>query len=129
MTETLFVMLGMAIWAFFSYIFNTAKQLIYLRQVEKIALLMLSTVIADIEYIKVLKYKTMQEEGIDDNKRKRIQNSEEQTLKQWKDLAIRNMISVYPDKFKRHLQYYNWSTAIDWLQTETDRSKYGRRKK
>tara|TARA_R100000008_G_C3565415_1_gene158845 strand:+ start:321 stop:707 length:387 start_codon:yes stop_codon:yes gene_type:complete len=128
MTEALYVILGMAIWGFFSYIFNAARQLFYLRQTEKIAILMLATVIEDIEYIKMLKYKTMEEQDVHENKIKVARNLDEENLKRWKDMSIKNLISVYPRKLRGTVKYHDWKSAINWLQAQAQRSSNGRRK-
>ena len=126
MIEALYVISGMALWAFISWVINIGRRLFYFRQAEKVSILMLSTAIQDLEYIKMLKWKTMVEQGVDENKIKTTKNIEEETMKRLKDMAIKNLIDVYPKQFRGVVKYHDWKTAINWLQEQTKRGGHVR---
>ena len=124
MNEALYVIMGMAIWAMITMAFGVCAAIAYIKQVEKTALVMLATVIQDIEYIKMLKYKTMVEEEVNENTIKVTKNIDEENFRRWKEVTIKNLISVYPDKYKSTIKYHDWKSAMEWLQAQTKRGKH-----
>ena len=98
------------------------------RQVEKNCLIMLASVAESISYIQSIKFQTMTDLKLDENLVKRTQNIDEHNFKMWRDSAVKNLHSSYPERFKDEAKYYDWKTAMDFLdkvyhQNRIDKSK------
>ena len=98
------------------------------RQVEKNCLIMLASVAESISYIQSIKFQTMTDLKLDENLVKRTQNIDEHNFKMWKNSAVKNLHSSYPERFKDEAKYYDWKTAMDFLdkvyhQNRIDKSK------
>ena len=85
------------------------------RQVEKNCLIMLASVAESISYIQSIKFQTMTDLKLDENLVKRTQNIDEHNFKMWKNSAVKNLHSSYPERFKDEAKYYDWKTAMDFL--------------
>ena len=85
------------------------------RQVEKNCLIMLASVAESISYIQSIKFQTMTDLKLDENLVKRTQNIDEHNFKMWKNSAVKNLHSSYPERFKDEAKYYDWNTAMDFL--------------
>ena len=46
---------------------------------------------------------------------KLTKNIDEQNFNQWKQAAINNLHSAYPDNFKKMPKYYSWKQAMKFL--------------
>ena len=77
---------------------------LYIREVEKSALIMLATAAESIAFIQSIKYKTMKEMGISTD-----------TIQSTKNSAVSKLLAAYPEKFKGLKRYVDWNTAMDFL--------------
>ena len=85
------------------------------REVEKNCLLMFASVAESVAYIQSIKFQTMKDLKLDENLIKRTQNIDEHNFKMWKDSAVKNLHSSYPERFKDEAKYYDWKTAMKFL--------------
>ena len=85
------------------------------KEVEKNCLLMFASVAESVSYIQSIKFQTMTDLKLDENLIKRTQNIDEHNFKMWKNSAVKNLHSSYPDRFKDEAKYYDWKTAMDFL--------------
>ena len=85
------------------------------KEVEKNCLLMFASVAESVAYIQSIKFQTMKDLKLDENLIKRTQNIDEHNFKMWKNSAVKNLHSSYPDRFKDEAKYYDWKTAMDFL--------------
>jgi hypothetical protein len=85
------------------------------REVEKNCLLMFASVAESVAYIQSIKFETMKDLKLDENLIKRTQNIDEHNFKMWKNSAVKNLHSSYPERFKDEAKYYDWKTAMDFL--------------
>ena len=85
------------------------------REVEKDCLFMLASVSETVAYIQTIKEKTMIDLKIDEKVIERTKSIDEHNFSRWKEAAINNLHSSYPDKFKSLPKYYDWETAMDFL--------------
>jgi len=85
------------------------------KEVEKNCLLMFASVAESVAYIQSIKFQTMTDLKLDENLIKRTQNIDEHNFKMWKNSAVKNLHSSYPDRFKGEAKYYDWKTAMDFL--------------
>mgnify|MGYP003628720590 FL=1 len=98
------------------------------KEVEKNCLMMFASVAESVAYIQSIKFQTMTDLKLDENLIKRTQNIDEHNFKMWKNSAVKNLHSSYPERFKQQAKYYDWKTAMDFLdkvyhQNRIDKSK------
>jgi hypothetical protein len=92
------------------------------KEVEKNCLVMLASAAESVAF------QTMTDLKLDENLIKRTQNIDEHNFKMWRDSAVKNLHSSYPRIFKDEAKYYDWKTAMDFLdrvyhQNRIDKSK------
>jgi len=85
------------------------------KEVEKNCLMMFASVAESVAYIQSIKFQTMTDLKLDENLVKRTQNIDEHNFKMWKNSAVKNLHSSYPERFKDEAKYYDWKTAMDFL--------------
>ena len=85
------------------------------KKVEKDCLIMFASVAESVAYIQSIKFQTMKDLKLDENLIKRTQNIDEHNFKMWKNSAVKNLHSSYPERFKDEAKYYDWKTAMDFL--------------
>ena len=85
------------------------------KEVEKNCLMMFASVAESVSYIQSIKFQTMTDLKLDENLIKRTQNIDEHNFKTWRDSAVKNLHSSYPERFKDEAKYYDWNTAMDFL--------------
>jgi len=85
------------------------------KEVEKNCLLMFASVAESVAYIQSIKFQTMKDLKLDENLIKRTQNIDEHNFKMWKDSAVKNLHASYPERFKDEAKYYDWKTAMNFL--------------
>ena len=98
------------------------------KEVEKNCLMMFASVAESVAYIQSIKFQTMTDLKLEENVIKRTQNIDEHNFKMWKNSAVKNLHASYPDRFKDEAKYYDWKTAMDFLdkvyhQNRIDKSK------
>ena len=85
------------------------------KEVEKNCLLMFASVAESVSYIQSIKFQTMKDLDLDENLIKRTQNIDEHNFKMWKNAAVKNLHTSYPERFKHEAKYYDWKTAMKFL--------------
>ena len=88
---------------------------LYIREVEKNALVMLATVAESIAYIQTIKYNSMKDLDVPESTIKLTKNIDDYNFDKWKNAAVSNLLAAYPEKYKSFPRYVDWSTAMDFL--------------
>jgi len=88
---------------------------VMIREAERSCLIMLATAAESVAYIQSIKFSTMEQIGLEENTVKLTKNIDEQNFNQWKQAAINNLHSAYPDNFKKMPKYYSWKQAMKFL--------------
>ena len=88
---------------------------LYIREVEKNALIMLATSAESIAFIQSIKYRTMKENGISADTIQSTKNIDDYNFSAWKNSAVSKLLAAYPEKFKGLKRYVDWNTAMDFL--------------
>jgi len=88
---------------------------LYIREVEKNALVMLATSAESISYIQTIKYNTMKDLGVSENLIKTTKNVDDYNFDKWKNSAVSNLLAAYPERFRSFPRYVDWTTAMDLL--------------
>lgn len=88
---------------------------VMIREAERSCLIMLATAAESVAYIQSIKFSTMEQLGLEENTIKLTKNIDEQNFNQWKQAAINNLHSAYPDNFKKMPKYYSWKQAMSFL--------------
>jgi hypothetical protein len=99
------------------------------KEVEKNCLMMFASVAESIAYIQSIKFQTMTDLKLEENVIKRTQNLDEHNFKMWKDSAVKNLHSSYPERFKQEAKYYDWKTAMDFLDRVYHQNRIDKNKK
>jgi len=88
---------------------------LYIREVEKNALVMLATVAESIAYIQTVKYNTMKEMDIPEKTIKNTKNIDDYNFQAWKNSAVSNLLAAYPPKYRSFAKYIDWNSAMKFL--------------
>ena len=99
------------------------------KEVEKNCLMMFASVAESVAYIQSIKFQTMTDLKLDENLVKRTQNIDEHNFKTWKEAAVKNLHASYPERFKDEAKYYNWKTAMDFLDKVYHQNRIDKNKK
>lgn len=110
--NALLIILGMIFHRIVSSVLVYGKAFTLTKGVEHACLKMLGGIAADIEFIKIMKQKTIEcaAENCSDLK---IQNNLDlHDIKVWKRLVINGMLSDYPEKFRTSIKFNDWNSAM-----------------
>jgi len=99
------------------------------KEVEKNCLMMFASVAESVAYIQSIKFQTMKDLKIEENVIKRTQNIDEHNFKMWKNSAVKNLHASYPERFKNEDKYYDWNTAMDFLDRVYQQNRIDKNKK
>ena len=99
------------------------------KEVEKNCLMMFASVAESVAYIQSIKFQTMTDLKLEENVIKRTQNLDEHNFKMWKNSAVKNLHSSYPERFKQEAKYYDWNTAMDFLDRVYQQNRIDKNKK
>ena len=88
---------------------------LYIREVEKNALIMLATSAESIAFIQSIKYRTMKENGISADTIQSTKNIDDYNFSAWKNSAVSKLLAAYPEKYRSLKRYVDWNTAMDFL--------------
>jgi hypothetical protein len=94
---------------------NLGRIALYVREVEKSALVMLATVAESIAFIQTIKYRTMKEMGIPEHTIRATKNMDDYNFDAWKNSAVSNLLAAYPERLKSMARYVDWKTAMKLL--------------
>ena len=99
------------------------------KEVEKNCLMMFASVAESVAYIQSIKFQTMTDLKLEENVIKRTQNIDEHNFKMWKNSAVKNLHASYPERFKDEDKYYDWKTAMDFLDKVYHQNRIDKNKK
>ena len=99
------------------------------KEVEKNCLMMFASVAESVAYIQSIKFQTMTDLKLEENVIKRTQNIDEHNFKMWKNSAVKNLHASYPERFKDEDKYYDWKTAMDFLDKVYQQNRIDKNKK
>jgi hypothetical protein len=99
------------------------------KEVEKNCLMMLASVAESIAYIQSIKFQTMKDLELDENTIKLTKNVDQHNFDRWKSAAVNNLHLSYPKLFKHQAKYYDWSTAMDFLDKVYRQNRIDKNKK
>ena len=88
---------------------------LYIREVEKNALVMLYSAAESIAYIQTVKYIAMKEFDLSENTIKTTKNVDDYNFNAWKNAAVSNLLAAYPEKYKFFARYVDWPSAMSML--------------
>ena len=113
----------------FSILMTLGQLGLMVKEVEKNCLMMFASVAESVAYIQSIKFQTMTDLKLDENLVKRTQNIDEHNFKMWKNSAVKNLHASYPDRFKDEAKYYDWKTAMDFLDRVYQQNRIDKNKK
>jgi hypothetical protein len=108
-------LVGAAVCYVLYFIWDLGQIGLYLKEVEKSALVMLATTAESIAYIQTIKYQTMKDLELPDNLIKTTKNVDDYNFNSWKNSAVSNLLAAYPERFKSFPRYVDWATAMKVL--------------
>ena len=117
-----FVVLGFTAGVFSSFYLTRFFEVVHmwrlLREVTAHLLLMCVGIIEDVEFLKELKRKQMNECGFTPEQIKKFQEVDERTLTNWKDTVILALVTKVPRPFRSMMPFNTWHEAMAFLRTE-----------
>jgi|TARA_R110002124_G_scaffold142082_1_gene306895 hypothetical protein len=113
----------------FSILMTLGQLGLMVKEVEKNCLMMFASVAESVAYIQSIKFQTMTDLKLEENVIKRTQNIDEHNFKMWKNSAVKNLHASYPDRFKDEAKYYDWKTAMDFLDRVYQQNRIDKNKK
>ena len=78
---------------------------------------MVSKISNDVEFLRGIKYQVLKESGVSEGKLEVAKTVDEQIMKSWRELVIRNIITSFPDSYRANLNYQDWSGADKYLKS------------
>jgi len=84
---------------------------------EIISLRMVSKISDDVEFLREVKYQTLKDAGVSEGKIEVTKAVDDQIMKSWKELVIKNIITSFPDSYKGNLEYQDWLGADRYLKS------------
>ena len=113
----------------FTALMTLGELALMVKGVEKNCLMMFASVAESVAYIQSIKFQTMKDLNIEENVIKRTQNIDEHNFKMWKNSAVKNLHSSYPERFKDEAKYYDWKTAMNFLDKVYHQNRVDKNKK
>jgi len=108
-------LVGIIVHRVLSSIWDLGQIGLYIREVEKHALVMLASVAESIAYIQTVKYNTMKENEVPESTIKLTKNIDDYNFIAWKNSAVSNILAAYPKKYRDMARYVDWSSAMKFL--------------
>ena len=119
---SVFVVLGFMAGVFASFYLTRFFEVVHmwrlLREVIAHLLLMCVGIIEDVEFLKELKRKQMNESGFTQEQMKKFQEVDDRTLTNWKDAVILSLVTTVPRPFRSMMPFNTWHEAMAFLRTE-----------
>ena len=106
---------GFSLYGMLSFLLDVGRIGLYIREIEKNALVMLASAAESIAFIQSIKYRAMKEMGIPQNTIKSTKNIDDYNFSAWKNAAVSKLLAAYPEKFRAMKRYVDWKTAMDFL--------------
>tara|TARA_A100001515_G_scaffold119768_1_gene102525 strand:- start:40 stop:414 length:375 start_codon:yes stop_codon:yes gene_type:complete len=113
----LFFLLGVSFNKAFSFLTAVGYTLQILKGSEIISLRMVSKISDDVEFLREVKYQTLKDAGVSEGKIEVTKAVDDQIMKSWKELVIKNIITSFPDSYKGNLEYQDWLGADRYLKS------------
>ena len=113
----------------FGALMTLGQTALMVKEVEKNCLMMFASVAESVAYIQSIIFQTMKDLKIEESVIKRTQNLDEHNFKMWKNSAVKNLHSSYPERFKDEGKYYDWNTAMDFLDRVYQQNRIDKNKK
>jgi len=106
---------GIVFHRFLSGIYELGQIGLYIREIEKSALVMLASSAESIAFIQTLKYKKMKDLGVGDSTIATTKNIDDYNFIAWKNSAVSNLLAAYPEKYKAFARYVDWESGMEFL--------------
>ena len=115
-----FVVLGFALGIFASVYLSRLFEVVHmwrlLREVVAHSLLMCTTIIEDVEFLKEVKRKQMKQSDFTDEQIRRFEEVDDRVMTNWKDSIIVALIATSPPRFRTLMPFTNWKEATRFLE-------------
>jgi hypothetical protein len=90
-------------------------ELVLFKEIELYCLHLLVVTHEDFVYLKEKKTMMMHKLEIDENEIKVVNNVDEANILKWQHTAINKFLLAVPLRFKKYIEYRNWSGAMSYL--------------
>tara|TARA_Y100000034_G_C6689785_1_gene303675 strand:+ start:193 stop:597 length:405 start_codon:yes stop_codon:yes gene_type:complete len=87
------------------------------------AVLLLGSVVEDIAFIKELKYKSLEDQGMSNAQIWKIKKVDEEMLKNWKTTVIHKFVNACPRPFRAIIKFRTWDEAMQVLTEHLKRER------
>ena len=126
MSEFFWFILGAAVYKIAATIIDIDRKGEFIRDTKITALLLIGKAYEQLVYTTSLKYKTILENNLDEEKIKLLENEDEIFLEEWKRKAISNLSTAIPPMYKSYYDIKDWTTLINLLDTYYKTEQQGR---
>ncbi len=106
---------GLMVHRILSGLYDLGQIGLYIKEVEKNALVMLASVAESVAYIQQIKLNTMKDLKLPENTIKLTEKVDNHNFDAWKNAAVSNLLAAYPEKYRNHPRYVDWRSAMDFL--------------
>jgi len=115
MYEFLWFLGGALVYQLLSKLAGIGYAAIYVKETQIHALKILYSTAESIEFIRPLKYLTMQEADMSEELVEESKKSDEEKLVQWKESSVTKIKNALPKGFERVVKFENWNEAMNVL--------------
>ena len=113
--EVLWFFAGALTFQILSIIIGYYHSVGLLAEVTAQILKLIGTTADDVAFIKTIKFKFLNDSGLEEEEINRIKEIDEQVYDNWKASIITKLIAHYPRKFRTMLNFYDWVGAMKAL--------------
>ena len=128
----IFAVLGFCAGLFMSYYLTRLMEVVHIWRVFRETLvrimLMLAFTHENIEFLRELKRKQMDESGFTKKQIRQFEEVDDKTLTNWKNSVILSLIAGTPKQFQSLMPFSNWKEAVKFLEESNKASVIERKK-
>ena len=113
------VILGICLGVVYNILSTHSGNMDAIKVADLYCLRLLSVSLEEVMYIKHTKHRIMREFKTHTSDHiKMLENQDEHNLGRWKKEVIEHLISRFPKRYRSSMKYYDWDTAMYWLDKE-----------
>ena len=76
----------------------------------------------DLDNAREMKYSSMKDMGLHDEDIKNVRDSDDKSLKVWREMTIARIITHWPKLYKKLIKFNNWKEAVRYLRESNNKN-------
>ena len=113
--EVLWFFAGAITFQILSILIAYSHSVLLLTEITAQILKLIGSTADDVVFMKTMKFKFLEDSGLETKEIVRIREIDEQIYNNWKASTITKLIAHYPRKFRTMLKFYDWIGAMKAL--------------